>query len=67
MYCQYTFFFDRFVWTLATLVGSLAVIYQMQERYALFASVAKSVDFEIVYPTSLVFPAVTICNFNTYR
>ncbi|XP_071784743.1 acid-sensing ion channel 1-like [Asterias amurensis] len=57
----------RFVWTLAILLGSLAVIYQMQERYALFASVAKSVDFEIVYPTSLVFPAVTICNFNTYR
>ncbi|XP_022106645.1 acid-sensing ion channel 1C-like [Acanthaster planci] len=57
----------RFVWLLALFGGFAAASYQTIDRTIYFLSNPKSVDYEIKYISPLEFPAVTVCNYNSYR
>ncbi|XP_071785466.1 acid-sensing ion channel 1C-like [Asterias amurensis] len=57
----------RFVWYVAIFGGMGALFYQATDRAVYFVGNYKTVDVDIEYVSELVFPAITICNYNTFR
>ena len=61
------FFNFRCMWLIMTIACICAVGYQIYERVSFFGSWPVNVNVEINYNKSLQFPAVTICNQNSFR
>ena len=57
----------RLMWLVTTIACICAVGYQIYERVSFFGSWPVNVNVEINYNKSLLFPAVTICNQNSFR
>ena len=55
------------MWLATTMACVCAVGYQIYERISFYRSWPVNVNFEIIYNKSLRFPAVTICNQNSFR
>ena len=59
--------FLRLMWLVLTIGGACAVGYQIYERVSFYGSWPVSVNVEINYNKTLQFPAVTICNQNSFK
>ena len=57
----------RLMWLVMTIACICAVGYQIYERVSFFGSWPVNVNVEINYNKTLTFPAVTICNQNSFR
>ena len=55
------------MWLATTMACVCAVGYQIYERVSFYRSWPVNVNFELIYNKSLRFPAVTICNQNSFR
>ena len=60
-------FLLRLLWFIAIVGGLVAAGNQIWERATVLLGSPKTVDLRAVYVDKLVFPAVTICNYNTFR
>ncbi|OWF41244.1 degenerin-like protein del-10 [Mizuhopecten yessoensis] len=61
------FFFRRSVWFLLVLVCSGVMTFQIVDRIMYYYDNPVNVNVKINYNQSLYFPAVTLCNQNTFR
>ncbi|KAK7093192.1 hypothetical protein V1264_006988 [Littorina saxatilis] len=61
------FLLRRLLWLTMTLACSAIMMYQIVDRIIYFAAMPVTVDVRVNFNTSLHFPAITICNQNTFR
>ncbi|XP_061184813.1 uncharacterized protein LOC133192822 [Saccostrea echinata] len=59
--------FRRLVWLLLLLVCLGVLVYQIIDRVCYFISNPVTVNVQVNYNSSLIFPAVTICNQNAFK
>ncbi|KAL5021784.1 hypothetical protein ScPMuIL_000939 [Solemya velum] len=57
----------RFIWLLILMLFMALMLVQVSERIQYYYTWPVTVDFRVKYDNILEFPAVTICNQNTYR
>ncbi|TRY84057.1 hypothetical protein DNTS_014926 [Danionella cerebrum] len=66
-YSPYRSTLRRLLWSIALLASFVVLVLESTERLAYFLSYPQVTSVDAVVSGSLVFPAVTVCNLNTYR
>ncbi|XP_077990153.1 acid-sensing ion channel 2-like [Glandiceps talaboti] len=57
----------RLFWLLVVLTGFAALSYQISNSVTSYRSYLSNTNQDVIYTTSLTFPAVTVCNFNEMK
>ncbi len=60
-------FVCRIIWVLIVLTGLILFIKQLVDSILFYRTFPVAVDVKINYNDTLLFPAITMCNINSFR